>query len=159
MQGKRTEITPEKVIEIMADYNSGMLLSVMMEKYEMGFAKLRGTIKPKHNKLKRTSYNRDDVIKDYLSGMPVKAIMVRHSIKSYSNVYQIIKSAPKRQKNAKKLWIKSERQVEEPTCPILLKLRERYRNYEVKNIISGYTGNLEPFINVKPRGRYAMLQM
>ena len=155
MRGKTTIVTPELISAIKADFDKGLTQVEMMAKYELPHKKLRNLLdipKGKKNYF-RVKYNREEVKKDYIKGMPVKEIMNKHGITSYSNVYHIVGQA--RTKLAKKTWKQESRELPEPTCPIILRLREKFRNYEQNKMEIGRgETNLIPYFNVRPRNYY-----
>ena len=152
-----TPITEELKKNILEDYKAGMIYTDLIAKHHIGFTKLKQILNLPRGKRgeKRVHYDKQAVINDYREGMPVKMILEKHKIKSYSNVYAIVSSEKKRTKDSKKVWKRKVRVMTDPTCPIILRLRVKYRNYEVSLIgQSGLTGSLETYYNVKPKERY-----
>ena len=156
MQGIKS-VVDEK--ELIADWKAGMNQVALMTKHQISNARLRGFLQnliPKG--FRRNRYSKEDVCKDYRNGMSAKEIMRKHGINSAPNVYRIVKSEKKRCKEVKMQWKKETRSTAEPTCPIILRLREKYRNYiqNQKEIGFGQT-NLDTYVTVRPRKNYISL--
>ena len=91
--------------------------------------------------------------------MPVKEIMKKHKLTSYSNVYAIVKGEKKRTKENKKVWKRKVRVMTEPTDPVILRLRTKYRNYDYtidKEAGQIQSEIIQPFITVRPKQRYRL---
>ena len=140
--------------ELLKDYKDGMIQADILKKYKIGWTTLTKILNLPYKRYFRVPYDREQVLKDYKSGMPIKEILKKHNLKSYKNVYGIFHHHNvRRTKGGKKVWKKASQQRQEPTCPIILKLREKYRN-TVDNEPTNFCLNLEPFITVNSKNHH-----
>jgi hypothetical protein len=146
-----TIVTEELIAKVKADYEAGLPKSEIILNHHISFVKLNSILKVPKGYI-RKHYSKEEIRKDYREGMEIIHIMKKHRLTSYSNVYAIVSGEKKRTKQDKKIWKQKIKTIEETTCPTILRLREKYSNYEISLTDRlNLTGNLEPFVTVMPR--------
>lgn len=161
MKGIKSEVNEANIIK---DYLSGMLVADLIKKHKIGYKRASRILKqftPGYKKL-RKSYDEADVLRDYKNGLPVNQIKEKYRVSAITIYTLANKNGIRRYKAAPKIWKKEIRSTEEPTCPIILRLREKYRNFEqnTKEIgQSDLTGKLSVFVTVQPKELWGLKRL